>query len=300
MSHMRYPRLRCFNSSGAQVSSDVLVMCFYMQHAHKHISPAVMRTLDILRERLPPQSLDWYIDPEGQSHPLDDTVWEGIRKEMLGPDEVCYPRLAGGSRGTDAFYVDYRGLPLPLPWPGREHDVSGLYLHLPTEYLEEQGPSQVSALALELAQGLPFNSGYVDLGLIGASTRPDEGLGLVRTRYPGIHMTWTGPEISVGTQVHGVHWMNFLGQPVLGKLGGVAGLRERLALPGISIQEMSGDRAVITLGEQPDAGDLEAGRTLPLHRALARLLEPHLYSSKRPPGRMTPDEWRRWERRFLD
>ncbi len=293
---MSYPRLRYFNSWGNQVASDVLVMCFYMQHAHKRIAPAVMRALDILRDRVPPQSFDWYIDAEGQSYPLEDTVWEGLRREMLGSEESCCPRLAGGPRGTDAFYVDYRGLPLPLPWPGREHDVSALYLHLPTEYLEEQGPTRVRELALELAQSLPFNSGYVDLGLNGDG----EAAELVRTRYPGIHMAWAGPDIRIGTHVDGVHWMNFLGQPVLGQLGGVAGLHERLGLPGISIQELSGDRAVITLGEQPDAGDLQEGRTLPLHRALARVLEPYLYASKRPLGRMPLSEWRRWERRFLD
>jgi hypothetical protein len=170
---------------------------------------------------------------------------------------------------------------------------------LPTEYLEEQGQGRVQALAIDMAEGLPFSSGYVGL----AFSRPEavpEAAEFVRRRYPGLHLSKEGPDIRVGTQVDGVHWMNFLGQPVLGKLGGVAGLRERLILPGISIEEMSGDRAVITLGEQPDPGDLEEGRTLPLHRALARVLEPHLHSSNRPLGRMSPDEWHRWERRFLD
>jgi hypothetical protein len=87
---------------------------------------------------------------------------------------------------------------------------------------------------------------------------------------------------------------------VLGKLGGVTGLRERLNLPGISIQEFGNDRVLITLGEAPNPGDTEAGETLPLHRALARLLEPYLYRNTRPLGRMTPEDMRRWERRFLD
>ena len=61
-----------------------------------------------------------------------------------------------------------------------------------------------------------------------------EALKLIRPRYPGVHLASSGADLHVNTWVDGVHWMNFLGQPVLGKLGGVAGLRERLALPGIS------------------------------------------------------------------
>jgi hypothetical protein len=104
----------------------------------------------------------------------------------------------------------------------------------------------------------------------------------------------------VGTRVDGVHWMNFLGQPVLGQLGGVSALRERLALPGISLQEMSGDRVLITLGEQPEVGAVDAGQTLPLHRALARVLEPHLYQRKAFFGNPVPEELLRWDRRFLE
>jgi hypothetical protein len=94
--------------------------------------------------------------------------------------------------------------------------------------------------------------------------------------------------------------MNFLGQPVLGKLGGMPGLSERLSLPGISLQEMSGDRVLITLGEGPEVGDVDAGQTLPLHRALARILEPHLYQRKSLFGHPIPEELLRWDRRFLD
>ena len=108
--------------------------------------------------------------------------------------------------------------------------------------------------------------------------------------------------LRMNTWVDGVHWMNFLGKPVLGKLGGVSGLRERLSLPGISIQEMSGDRVLITLGERPELGDGEAEQRFQPYRALARLLEPHLYRRKPlfPFSPPTPEEVLRWDRRFLE
>jgi hypothetical protein len=178
--------------------------------------------------------------------------------------------------------------------------VCVLYLRLPTQYLEERGPEHVRVLALELAAELPFSSGYVDFVLCSSSEDETEALKLIRPRYQGVPLALSGATMNVGTWVDGVHWMNFLGQPVLGKLGGVSGLRERLVLPGLSLQEMSGDRVLITLGERPEVGDVEAGQTLPLHRALAQLLAPSLYQRKSFFGNPVPEELLRWDRRFLE
>jgi hypothetical protein len=199
--------------------------------------------------------------------------------------------------------VDYRGLSaVPLPWPERKDDVSVLYFRLPTGFLEKRRQEHVRALALELAAELPFSSGYVDFVLCSdiLDSISVEALKLIRPRYPGVHLASYSATTHVGTRVDGVHWVNFLGQPVLGELGGVSGLRERLALPGISLQEMSGDRVLITLGERPEVGDVEAGQTLPLHRALAKVLEPYLYQRKAFFGNPVPEELLRWDRRFLD
>ncbi|AKJ08158.1 Hypothetical protein AA314_09784 [Archangium gephyra] len=201
----------------------------------------------------------------------------------------------------DDLLVDYRGLsPVPLPWPERKDDVCVLYLRLPTAYLEERGPEHVHALACELAAELPFSSGYADFVLCSSLLHEVAALELIRSRYPGVHLTSSGATMYVGTRVEGVHWMNFLGQPVLGELGGVSGLRERLALPGISLQEMSGDRVLITLGERPEVGEGEAGQSLAPHRALARVLEPVLYRRKSMFGHKVPEELLHWDRRFLE
>lgn len=94
--------------------------------------------------------------------------------------------------------------------------------------------------------------------------------------------------------------MNFLGQPVLGELGGAEGLRARLHSPGTTVQELAGDKVVITLGEWPEAGDVERGDALPSYRELARVLEPWLHHTDVPMLNRPMEETRRWERRFLD
>jgi hypothetical protein len=296
-----YPRLRSFFEPDYALTSDTLLIRFYMRRAHQDICAAVMYTLDLFRERVGPHRLGWYYDPDSNLFRLPEEGREGIREQMLGPEEVMILRLSDGRHGIGGFYTQYLGLRVPSPYPERKNIASVLSFWLPTEYLEEQGPARIRALALELAEKLPFNSGYVDLALdyTEASGHP-KLVHLVRTRYLGIHYTGGPINPDMNTWVEGVHWMNFLGQPVLGAVGGVAGLRERLKLPGLSIQEMSRERVLLTLGDEPDTGDVEAGRTLPLHRALARVLEPHLYSSA--PRRWLEDleAQCRWERRFLE
>lgn len=58
----------------------------------------------------------------------------------------------------------------------------------------------------------------------------------------------------------------------------------------------------LALGKWPEAGDLAQGRNLPAYRELARVLEPWLYAcpSERELDGATPEETRRWWRRFLD
>jgi TseV toxin immunity protein TsiV len=300
---MSYPRLRYYNERDGLRASDALLMCFYLPYPNEQIAPAVIRAVELFRERIKPYQFGWNDTGDGQAEPLDESSWERTRRSTLesGFGGGGFVRLCGEVDGVGDLLVDYRGLsPVPLPWPERKDDVCVLYLRLPTEYLEERGPEHVQSLARELAAELPFSSGYVDFVLCSSLLNEVAALELIRSRYQGVHLTSSGATMYVGTRVEGVHWMNFLGQPVLGELGGVSVLRERLALPGISLQEMSGDRVLITVGAQPEVGDVEADQRLATHRALARVLEPSLYRRKTMFGRPVPEELLRWDRRFLE
>lgn len=296
---MRYPRLRYFTKEDWRFASDAVLMCFYMKQPHQRIAKAVVRALEVLRARMKPEQFKWYTAPDGYMYSLDDSRWEQLREDLLGSDEAAVPRL-NGAQYIGGFFVDYRGLPLSIAYPARKEDVSALFVTLPTEYLEDRGAANVRTLALEMAEQLPFNSGHVDMALCQADLLEREELEPVRTRYPGLHLASNEPDIQLGTRIEGTHWLNFLGQPVLGELGGINRLREHLALPGVSIEEMSGDRALVSLGEWPTLGNAEETSTLPLHRALARLLAPHLYHRQWQFRGMSPEELLRWERRFLD
>jgi hypothetical protein len=301
----RYPRIRIQSEGDYIVIRDGLSLCFYMHRSHQGMGPAVLGALDTFMRFLAPETLAIYPDMEGYWHQLDDNAWERIRKDLL-ESEYPFVRIASDSNGVSEFLFEYRGVSLentgPFDDPGRSCVAT---FHLPTEYLDQHGPGKVRELALELAAHLPFNSGQASLSfnalmdLVGVARRVRD----ICFRYPGMDVIDESVANDIGTRVRGAYWLTFLGQPVLGELGGVEGLRTRLSSPGTTVQPLAGDRAVVTLGEWPEAGDLEAGRNLPAYRELARVLEPWLYHCE-PDAFVHYDfssaDRLRWERRFLD
>ena len=299
-----YPRIRIFSPGGYLAIREGLTLTFYMRHDHTDVAPAVLQALETYRRAIAPHVLGQYSYEGGQWVRLDESGWEGIRQEMLDGSSVIFDlKETPGSEHRYRF-VYFGRLPEHPNLMFGPRSVSAVSFWLSTEFLEAHGPERVRELALELASRLPFCSGFTSLSfncetdVLGV----EEKVRKLCFRYPGMDIP--EPDLcswEIGTRVRGISWLNFLGQPVLGELGGAAGLRARLHSPGTTVQEMEGERAVVTLGPWPEAGDTEQGRTLPAYRELARALEPWLYHEEsRHEHLQVPEHVRRWERRFLD
>jgi hypothetical protein len=304
---------------------DVVRIVFFVPYDHVDIAPGVEHALNTYVRAVEghASALSRYVCCHWESYRLGDRGWELIRETLepkerryvddYEPDEAFEPM----KYGADPYFViygeqdsgycfDYHAR---LPWreapPGR---ASVLRVTLPTEYLEERGPDFVRELALDMTSRLPISSGHVGLALEceGAVYNRLDPLRPVMFRHPGFDLRGATIHDDLGTRVDGVHWMNFLGQPVLGELGGATVLRARLLpFPTCTVQELAGERALVTLGACPEAGDLTEGHTLPAYRELARVLEP--WQEPFPWGFLgrqnrntEEEELRRWWRRFLD
>ncbi|RKH14977.1 DUF3396 domain-containing protein [Corallococcus sp. CA053C] len=296
-----YPRIRRYSlyPEGRYLSiRECVSITFYLRRSHPELMQAVMHCLDVYQRAVEPQVLGMYVDEEGEWRDLDDKGWEFIRKELLHPGGANL-HLSGASEELSAYEFAYRGR---APEDVEAGESSLLVVRLPTEFLEEHGPGRVRELALELAAGLPFDSGHAGLSFL----YPEAVLGMSESicddafRYPGLDMPDSSVSLDIGTRLKGAYWLTFLGQRVLGELGGVAGLRARLHSPGTTVQAMGDERVVVTLGEWPEAGDGAQGRGLPVYCELARVLEPWLYVFPRRWHGFTREDMRRWERRFLD
>ncbi|HYO57915.1 type VI immunity family protein [Archangium sp.] len=222
--------------------------------------------------------------------------------------------FTGGFGIRNGYELEYKAR---IPWrPAPEKTfVSLLTATLPIEYLEVHGPGRVRQLALDMASKLLFASGHAGLALRLYWWLPhtDDAFRFEALRYPGIDLreAW-GHEEWMDLRVDGVHWLNFLGPSILTRLGGATALRSRLHSAETTVVETGEERVVVSLGEQPDAGDLATGKTLPAYRELAQVLEPWLEPLFLKPRwapvegprytslLLTEDEARRWWRRFLD
>jgi hypothetical protein len=298
-----YPRIRIQAESGLLLVREGLSLCFYIHRHHAQVGSLVLRSLESYRQAVGPQALTLHAPVEDWEH-LDDAAWEQTRRELLDP-QFALIRLGDSAASGNQYRFNYFGRPVGEPsvrrFPGT---VCALEFWLPTEFLEQHGPERVRSLALELAEPLPFCSGHVGLAFNGhlSLATVSEELHRFCFRYPGIDIVRLERLASeLGKRVRGPHWMTFLGQPVLGHLGGTKALRSRLASPGTTVQELDSERTVITLGEWPEAGDTEQGLALPAYRELARVLEPWTYFEERSSSvGFSADDKRRWERRFLD
>ncbi|WP_245591781.1 type VI immunity family protein [Cystobacter fuscus] len=246
------------------------------------------------------------------SFPDDYEDWKQREIEKRGFERGLL--FTGSSGSRNGYELEYKAR---IPWrPDPEPtSVSLLTATLPTEFLERQGPGPVRQLVLDMASQLRFASGHAGLSLrlYWWLPREDEALRVGPLRYPGLDLrdAWRREEW-MGLQVDGVHWLNFLGPHVLTQLGGANALRSRLRSSETTVVALDEERAVVSLGERPEVGDLSVGKSLPAYRELAQVLEPWLEPLVlRPSGEvagqtrytsllLTEDEARRWWRRFLD
>lgn len=293
-----YPRIRVSTRYGQPIREG-LSLCFYLRPPHAEVASSVIRALDAYLHAVVPRALDSYADAEGEAQQLDDAGWAHVRQELLGRKWPIV-HLAGDSSG---YGFKYFGRPVEHPTFGPQPEaVRAVQFWLSTEYLEEHGPGRVRELALELSSLLPFASGHAGLAfdtefdIAGV----DRDVAKWCFRYPGLDIIELDDiSMKLGDRVRGPAWLTFLGPPVLGELGGATGLRARLHSPGTIVQTLDAERAVVTLGPWPEAGDTEQGNNLPAYRELARVLEPWLFLRPRPEPSSTYTS-ERWERRFLD
>ncbi|WPB74761.1 DUF3396 domain-containing protein [Archangium violaceum] len=298
-----FPRIRIHARDGHLLIRDGLTLTFFMRHSHAAISKAVHQSLEAYLRAIGPDALSVQADDEGLWQPLDAAGWDVIHRNLQSP-QMAMIELSGAANDQQSYRFSYQGRILEGALLKRHPGaVSAVSFWLPTEYLEEHGPGRVRELAMELAMPLPFCTGNAglsfncDTSLAGVQSEIHK----LRFRYPGLdvpNMDWDS--LLMGTQVRGPSWLTFLGQPVLGELGGASGLRAQLHHPDTTVQEMEGDRAVVSLGSWPEAGDTEQGNVLPAYRELAHVLEPWLYHEPKIHTVQSMEETRRWERRFLD
>lgn len=278
-----------------------------MRHSHVEVAPAVWRALQAYVRAIPSSSLSWYVAPEGGFLPLDAPRWEQVREEMLEqPCPVsCSVSLQQSRDEVGGYNFEYVGRRLDAPPFARdENSTSAVSFTVPTEYLMEKGADSVRALAIDLVRELPISFGYASLALVAPNEwwfAARQEVRQLRDRYPGLDVCILEQSSRVlGTRARGTYWLTFIGQPLLGQLGGTEHLQRRFATADPTLQALGNERLLLTCGAEPRAFDTQREPPPPQFLALARWLEPFLYHEELTSwfSPHDPEDMRRWVRRF--
>jgi hypothetical protein len=301
------PTIRLWSKGDLPAARDGVILGFFIRRDHKEIAPAVWRALQTYLRAIPPGSLGWYGTDDGDTLELDDKGWDVVRQQLLErpwghSGNAALSESPGGGEVSSGYAFDYEGRPLDTPF-GRD-PVSSLSFTFPTDYLQGNGAAHVRALALELARELPFSFGYASFAIIAPSgSYPLSTWPMIESllaRYPGLDLQQcTRFGSIIGTHALGPYWLTFLGQPLLGQMGGLDALRNALPFPQVSVLPMEGERALVTLDEWPDPIDTRREAIPPQYRALARLMEPFLFQHEGDELLPYQLDTNRWIRRFL-
>ncbi|NVJ21920.1 DUF3396 domain-containing protein [Myxococcus sp. AM011] len=299
------PVIRLRTKSGVLVARDGVVLSFFIHRNHEDVAPAIWRALRTYVRAIPPNSLNWYSSDDGDMVPLDDQGWEHNRKQLLERSwgTAWVVELFENASEAGGYQFDYHGRRIDeRSWPTPQNPATSVAFTFPTEYLRAHGPEHLRALALEIARELPFSFGYASLAFVsphGAWYAARAELLDLLTRYMGLDLYHVGETSTViGAQARGAYWLTFLGQPLLGQLGGIERLRRELAFPGVSLLPLPEERLLISLGEWPDALDTKAEGIPPQYPALAYLLKPFLYEERSGGFSLDKDQMNRWLRRL--
>jgi hypothetical protein len=318
------------------LAREVFRVAFYLPHDHADIAPGVSHAIDSYMGAVGegPGTISYGHINHSEGSPLTAERWESLRRSLQNTTRRVFPDdfsertqldiekrgfhlgllLSGGPSHRNGYSLEYKAR---IPWRSDSETtaMSLLTATLPLDYLEVQGANRVRQLAYDMASKLLFASGHAGLALEVYRFLPlrDDAFRAEVLRHPGIDLraAWSRQQW-LGLRVDGVHWLNFLGSPLLAQFGGASGLRARLHSAETTLVDLSESRAAVSLGEEPELGDLSTGQFLPAYRELAQALEPWLEplfllpttvsieSARYTSLRLTDFEACRWWRRFLD
>lgn len=167
------PQLRYLDEYGDVAVAAAVEISFYIRRSRTEIGAALFRALETFRRVVGPERLSHYYDTsEGApdyARELNTQAWQAVREDLLDqrpPSGYAFAmreerfNLEGFYALCQCFQLEAPNVRIPTPYR-----ASSLHFRLPAEYLEEHGPERVRELALTLAEGLPFNSGFVNLSL---------------------------------------------------------------------------------------------------------------------------------------
>lgn len=298
-----WPTIESVDANGI-VAVDRLGIVFFLDREVCANPSGVVRAFDDFIRGIGRDHARFYLDGEGDMHPLPSNHLAALQAELVEPLQrgesggffLVEPTKAGYREVAHCF-CDLSDRDKP------PEERVALWFRLPQETLAAQGPDAALAFALRLAEHLPFSYGYVN-PVLTCEESFLTALPYLR-RYPGLDVAHAdSAAMDIDDRPLGVYWVNLFGPRLCAQLGGVEALRA--ALPAaVQVVPAGQGGACVVLGPQPQIGDSNAQTALALHRQLALILQGHLHVPTvvyftDADELADPDAQAAWHNRFLD
>lgn len=256
------------SGSGGYAVRQVVRFAFFMRQPHLQLAPRVVSALERIIDAFPPPALSMFAGPSGDWFDYDSA---GLKKQVakrLGgkkPTINGTVSLAGDQANIPDVSVDYNGFALDLP--EFRDSASHLVLAVAASVFDDSVRAASLQLARELVTELGCSAAYIDIALQGKQAR----LQALARRYRGVDISDVGSAATdLGDLMPGVHWINFLGADLVKKLGGRATIESGLSKTA-HVDALAGGGLVVSLGANPDPGDVNRRANLSDRESLAEL-----------------------------
>ena len=292
-----------FVDGGMPLVVDSFVIVFFLDQDRRFDTSPVERAFEMFLSGMGLGHVRLYVDFEGDTRQLPSDPKLILRNYISRPTErgdVTELRLLDTDVSEPRFQAQYVQDPTISPEEQPYH--RGVIWFRVSQEVFATRREDVIAFARSLTEELPYAYGYASPALSYGESF-SAALPFLR-RYPGfdvVHPPTAAWDIGDGPM--GPYWINFFGPRLAEKLGGIDALRSQFS-GDFDVSACAHDGVCVTIGKDPQVGDVNRGDVLPLYREFAVWLQPWLRTPKYvyftdPGGNGDPDAQEDWQQRFL-
>ncbi len=304
---MKCPKIRVSDESGLLVVRDGFIATFFMRASHSEIGPSAAVAFERYIKIVGEDKLKWIAGAD-QWEAVGNQRIDDVRKEMRDAKEnwTSHIDLVDSDEDPPKFRFYYNGKCLSDPtFESWDSAVSTVNFWFSTEFIESRGFDSFRQEVISIGEALPFNTGYGSMAFVYSEGDSElaafSAIRQLAFRYPGFDVyDLLQSGFLAGTQVRGAYWLNFLGPPVLDEMGGFSSIQSKITNDLIKVEKLDSNKCLVTLGPEPECGDVNRKQDLPLHQELSKAIEGFLSRNIGDFSRFSSEDTERWRRRFLD
>ena len=292
-------------SSGGYEVRQVIRFVLFVRRTNTQLAPAAVEALNEIIDLFPPPAITSFAGGTGDWFDYDAAgLKKQVAKRLIGKDKAINgaANLSGVQANVPDFAADYAGYAIDLET--HKNRAAYLVLTVGASIIDADIRSAALELFRRLAGSLGCSAGYVDVALQGKKPR----LQALARRFRGVDIaSISAIAADLADNMPGVHWINFMGSPLVKKLGGRAKIEAALS-ENARVDMLEGGGLVVSLGSEPQLGDVNQRVNLTDWESLAKLAHENsaLHIPKKvnyfdpEDGLSSMEAQERWHLRFVE